>query len=92
MAAGCPHLFWSAGEDGYVRQYDTRMVAAGQARFSSRNALLRASSGSRPLELKGLDVNKVGGCCCWCVEHVYLNKVGGCRVGGMAGRGGGPGG
>jgi hypothetical protein len=64
VAAGCPHLFWSAGEDGYVRQYDSRMVSAGQARFSSRNALLRTSSGSRPPELKGLDVNKVRGCLC----------------------------
>lgn len=68
---GNPHLFWSASEDGCVRQYDARDLRRA-ASFASPNVLLsvasRGSSGGggraggsaahlRPVELKALDIN-----------------------------------
>lgn len=53
-----PHLFWSAGEDGMVRQYDTRL--ADQKAYGSPNVLINlATAGPRAglVECKGLDVN-----------------------------------
>lgn len=39
VSAACPHAFWSAGEDGLVRQYDTR--APGQRDFESSTVLVQ---------------------------------------------------
>lgn len=53
-----PTMFWSAGEDGIVRQYDTRM--ADQKAYGSPNVLVNLSSaGPRAglVECKGLDLN-----------------------------------
>ncbi|GBF94894.1 hypothetical protein Rsub_08137 [Raphidocelis subcapitata] len=41
VAPGEPHLFWSASEDGTVRQFDTRLP--GQKSPSSPNVLLRVA-------------------------------------------------
>eukprot|EP00887_Chlorella_sp_A99_P002411 scaffold10.g2411.t1 len=59
---GCPHLFWSASEDGVLRQFDVRLPSAQQADYDSPNALVAVCSrGGRgpPLELKGLALNAV---------------------------------
>ncbi len=52
---GNPHMFWSASEDGYLRQHDIRTPS--HKAFNSPNALvaIRGPNG-RPLELKGLDM------------------------------------
>jgi len=56
-----PHNFWSAAEDGHVRQFDTRVSTARQNDYSSPNVLVavKGPSGSGPLsEVKGLDICK----------------------------------
>jgi WD and tetratricopeptide repeat-containing protein 1 len=53
-----PHLFWSAGEDGMIRQYDTRL--SDQKAYGSPNVLINlATAGPRGglVECKGVDVN-----------------------------------
>ena len=62
VAPGSPHLFWSAGEDGSVRQFDTRMDPALMMEYESSNVLLTATSRrhlSRRLELKAIAINPV---------------------------------
>jgi hypothetical protein len=59
-----PHLFWSAAEDGTVRQYDTRLSNNSQKSWESGNCLLfvkavGAGSANRSIELKGISLNKV---------------------------------
>mmetsp|Transcript_4466 Transcript_4466/g.10812 ORF Transcript_4466/g.10812 Transcript_4466/m.10812 type:complete len:654 (-) Transcript_4466:616-2577(-) len=51
-----PHMFWSASEDGTVRQFDTR--CGDQGRFQSPNVLLGVRGRSRKVPLKGLSLNK----------------------------------
>ncbi|KAK9863498.1 hypothetical protein WJX84_002533 [Apatococcus fuscideae] len=53
-----PHLFWSASEDGFVRQYDIRCPMSSQREYSDPNVLLSVQHKSRWIELKGLSVNK----------------------------------
>ncbi|KAL0048474.1 hypothetical protein WJX82_004068 [Trebouxia sp. C0006] len=58
-----PHLFWSAAEDGTVRQYDTRLSNNSQKSWESANCLLSvkavgAGSANRSIELKGISLNK----------------------------------
>ncbi|KAL0042807.1 hypothetical protein WJX79_000477 [Trebouxia sp. C0005] len=58
-----PHLFWSAAEDGTVRQYDTRLSSNSQKSWESANCLLSvkavgAGSANRSIELKGISLNK----------------------------------
>ncbi|GMH35920.1 hypothetical protein BSKO_03788 [Bryopsis sp. KO-2023] len=54
-----PHNFWSACEDGFIRQFDVR--TGDQSDFTSQNVLiqLRGKAGEGHVELKGLDINKV---------------------------------
>ncbi|EFN53955.1 hypothetical protein CHLNCDRAFT_136223 [Chlorella variabilis] len=52
-----PHLFWSAAEDGFVRQYDTRLPTSQQRDFDSPNALLAVRAKGRFSELKSLGLN-----------------------------------
>ena len=59
-----PHVFWSAAEDGIVRQYDTRLSANSQKAWESSNCLLSVkatgpASSNRSVELKGISLNKV---------------------------------
>ena len=59
-----PHLFWSAAEDGTVRQYDTRLPSGSQKAWDSPNCLLSVravgpASANHSLELKGISLNKV---------------------------------
>ena len=59
-----PHVFWSAAEDGIVRQYDTRLSANSQKAWESSNCLLSVKatgpgSSNRSVELKGISLNKV---------------------------------
>jgi hypothetical protein len=71
VAPGDPYLFWSASEDGTVRQFDTRLP--NQKSAASPNVLLRVTADSsgdaaagisngggggpgRRVELKGLDI------------------------------------
>ncbi|MEW5317745.1 MAG: hypothetical protein WDW38_009020 [Sanguina aurantia] len=53
---GNPHNFWSAGEDGYVRQYDTRV--SHQTVFASPNVLIHTRAPAYSIEVKALDINK----------------------------------
>lgn len=64
-----PHVFWSAAEDGTVRQYDTRLPSNCQKAWESSNCLLSVkavgpASANRSIELKGISLNKVA-LCCW---------------------------
>ena len=64
MEPSNPHLFWSAAEDGTVRQYDTRLSVLSQKSWESSNCLLSvkavgAGSANRSVELKGISLNKV---------------------------------
>lgn len=62
VEAGNPHLFWSAAEDGTVRQYDVRQPSNTQNAWESPNCLLSvkaAGSANRNVELKGISLNKV---------------------------------
>lgn len=52
-----PHLFWSAAEDGCVRQFDTRVPTAQQRDYDSPNMLLCVRSKGRFAELKSLNLN-----------------------------------
>ena len=59
-----PHIFWSAAEDGTVRQYDTRLSANSQKAWESSNCLLYVkapgpASSNHSVELKGISLNKV---------------------------------
>ena len=58
MSPGDPHLFWSAAEDGVVRQYDTRINH--QKSYTSPNALIHLTGSSKGgagrTEIKGLDI------------------------------------
>lgn len=59
-----PHVFWSAAEDGTVRQYDTRLPSDTQNVWESSNCLLSVkavgpASANRSIELKGISLNKV---------------------------------
>lgn len=59
---GNPNLFWSAAEDGTVRQYDNRLPSNDQKSWESSNCLLSAkaaANSSRNVELKGISLNKV---------------------------------
>ena len=59
---GNPNLFWSAAEDGTVRQYDARLPSNDQKAWESCNCLLSvkaAGNASRCVELKGISLNKV---------------------------------
>lgn len=63
-----PHVFWSAAEDGTVRQYDTRLPSDSQKAWESSNCLLSVkafgpASANRSIELKGISLNKVALCC-----------------------------
>lgn len=63
-----PHVFWSAAEDGTVRQYDTRLPSNSQKAWESSNCLLSVkavgpASANRSIELKGISLNKVALCC-----------------------------
>lgn len=63
MEPNNPHLFWSAAEDGTVRQYDTRLSNNSQKSWESANCLLSvkalgAGSAHRSIELKGISLNK----------------------------------
>ncbi|KXZ56155.1 hypothetical protein GPECTOR_1g132 [Gonium pectorale] len=51
-----PHNFWSAGEDGLVRQYDTR--APNQDSWESPTVLVQVRDGHRTVQVKGMDINK----------------------------------
>jgi WD and tetratricopeptide repeat-containing protein 1 len=52
-----PHLFWSAAEDGCVRQFDTRVPTAQQRDYDSPNMLLCVRNKGRFAELKSLNLN-----------------------------------
>ena len=56
-----PHLFWSAAEDGTIRQFDTRLSTSSQDNESSPNQLIKLtnSAATRSIELKSLGINKV---------------------------------
>ena len=59
-----PHVFWSAAEDGTVRQYDARLPSDTQNVWESSNCLLSVkavgpASPNRSIELKGISLNKV---------------------------------
>jgi len=56
-----PHLFWSAAEDGAIRQFDTRISTSSQDKESSPNKLIKLtnSTATRSIELKSLGINKV---------------------------------
>lgn len=71
-----PHVFWSAAEDGTVRQYDTRLPSDSQKAWESSNCLLSVkavgpASASRSIELKGISINKVALCC-----HTHASLLG----------------
>jgi len=51
-----PFLFWSASEDGTVRQFDTR--CSNQDTYNSKNVLLGVRKRTRAVQLKGLCINK----------------------------------
>ncbi|GLI68626.1 hypothetical protein VaNZ11_013104 [Volvox africanus] len=51
-----PHNFWSGGEDGDVRQYDTRM--RNQDKWESPTVLVQVRDGHRLVQVKSLDINK----------------------------------
>lgn len=58
-----PHLFWSAAEDGTVRQYDLRIPSNSQKAWDSCNCLLSvkavgSNAATRSVELKGISLNK----------------------------------
>jgi hypothetical protein len=57
VAPGEPHLFWSAAEDGQVRQYDTR--CGNQKTMASPNALINLPLGPQraPTQAKSIDIN-----------------------------------
>lgn len=78
-----PHVFWSAAEDGTVRQYDTRLPINCQKAWESSNCLLSVkavgpASANRSIELKGISLNKVA-LCCWFTfcsrQHMHLCKL-----------------
>ncbi|KAL4428996.1 hypothetical protein ABPG77_006035 [Micractinium sp. CCAP 211/92] len=52
-----PHLFWSAAEDGAVRQFDTRVPTSQQRDYESPNMLLAVKHKGRSAELKSLNLN-----------------------------------
>lgn len=52
-----PHNFWSGGEDGVVRQYDTRQP--NQDKWESPTVLVQVRDGHKTIQVKSLDINKV---------------------------------
>jgi len=54
---GNPSMFWSASEDGSVRQFDLRL--SNQREHESPNVLLTAQKGSGTMELLAAKLNKV---------------------------------
>eukprot|EP00877_Chromochloris_zofingiensis_P010684 jgi/Chrzof1/586/Cz01g21100.t1 len=56
VAPGDPNIFWSAGEDGMVRQFDRRL--GNQKVFESPNVLISVAHHNKVVELKALDINK----------------------------------
>ncbi|KAK9823623.1 hypothetical protein WJX72_004300 [[Myrmecia] bisecta] len=54
-----PHMFWSAAEDGTVRQFDLRCSTNAQNEPDSANVLLEVKEKRDPVELKSLAINKV---------------------------------
>ena len=71
-----PHLFWSAAEDGTVRQYDLRIPSNSQKAWDSCNCLLSvkavgSNAATRSVELKGISLNKV-----WPHKHIHLCCIG----------------
>lgn len=75
VAPGDPHLFWSASEDGTVRQFDLRL--SNQREYESPNVLLTTHKNSGPSELLAAKLNKVGRAevltckALNCQEHLY---------------------
>lgn len=51
MCLSEPSLFWSAGEDGVVRQYDIR--TPDQKAYGSANVLVNLMSAGETLQLSG---------------------------------------
>jgi hypothetical protein len=51
-------MFWSASEDGSVRQFDLRL--SNQREYGSPNVLLTTQKSSGPVELLAAKLNKVG--------------------------------
>ncbi|PNW77166.1 hypothetical protein CHLRE_10g425050v5 [Chlamydomonas reinhardtii] len=51
-----PHNFWSGGEDGVVRQYDTRQP--NQDKWESPTVLVQVRDGHKTIQVKSLDINK----------------------------------
>ncbi|GFR41420.1 hypothetical protein Agub_g2104, partial [Astrephomene gubernaculifera] len=51
-----PHAFWSAGEDGVVRQYDTR--APNQDKWESPTVLVQLRDGHKTIQAKSIDICK----------------------------------
>lgn len=85
VAPGDPNIFWSAGEDGMVRQFDRRL--GNQKVFESPNVLISVAHHNKVVELKALDINKVRASdhllgsmlsglscssCHWCIVHAAL--------------------
>lgn len=77
VCVSAPCLFWSAGEDGVVRQYDTRL--ADQKAYGSHNVLVNLMRGGEGGGREGGDVSEEGeegaegscclpllACCFWC--------------------------
>src|SRR5690242_8147278 len=55
---GNPNLFWSASEDGSIRQFDLRL--SNQREHESPNVLLTVQKAGTPMELLAAKLNKVG--------------------------------
>ncbi|EFJ39457.1 hypothetical protein VOLCADRAFT_100946 [Volvox carteri f. nagariensis] len=64
-----PHNFWSCGEDGVVRQFDTRLP--NQDSFESPTVLLQVYGKREVVQVKSLDINKA---------HPHLVAVAGSDV------------
>eukprot|EP00798_Chlamydomonas_sp_ICE-L_P008194 gene8194-1456_t len=53
-----PFNFWSAGEDGCIRQFDTRIDARSQGSYESPNVLVNLRYAGKKVEAKSLDINR----------------------------------
>jgi len=58
-APGDPNQFWSASEDGTVRQFDKRLPVSDQRTYESHTVLIQVAPHGRPTELKSLAINTV---------------------------------
>lgn len=52
MAKGSPNIFWSAAEDGIVRQFDARCPTEDQRDYQSGNALVMLENHGAVVEVK----------------------------------------